>query len=202
MWPLELSSLTTRRAVDAVGYVGFQGSVVGFYGDFSAVERVAFHFGVTLLVGLIVLGLLQEHGHRTVDTTQRSPVISTIVGVPATLALSSLLYFGYLLAESSLGVFFAVPLVVLGLAFLPTWTALGFVALGGYVSRRFGSEKLSVWLLVGSLTSAVGALAVPYGFVVVALAAVVGVGAGVRSIIGSGGVGHGEERVVPPANKI
>ncbi|WP_255190819.1 hypothetical protein [Natronobeatus ordinarius] len=202
MVPLQFSSWVVDPALDSYSYVASLGSVVEFYLGLDPTAQAAVNGGVTLLLGVLVLGLAPGHGRKTVETASRSPVISTIVGIPGLLALASLLYAGQLLAGSSIGVIFAVPLIAVGAVFLPAWTAIGFVAVGGYVAKRFGVESRAIWLLVGSVLAGLATLAAPYGFAIVALAAIVGVGAGARASIGGRGVNPENERVVPPANKV
>lgn len=201
MVPLQSTSRVFDSTLDSYSYVATLGSIADYYLEFGLLAQAAIAAGVTLLLAVLVLGLAPEYGRQTVDTASRSPIISTVIGIPGLFALATLLYTGHLLASSSIGVIFAVPLVAVGTILLPVWTAIGFVTIGGTIARRFGTHSRALWLVVGSVVAGLATLAFPYGLVLVGLAAVVGVGAGARAAFGGGGIGS-EERVVPPANKV
>jgi hypothetical protein len=165
-------------------------------------ERAGVQFAATLVVAVVVLGLFQSHGTRTITKCRRSPVISGCIGLPATLVLGGLASGGYLLLETNLGMFLGVLLVPLGTATLTTLTALGFVAIGVSIATRLGQDRLWIGVAVGTLLSGVAALSVPVVLFVTAVAAVLGTGAGVRVVFGIGGTTSPDERTVPPANKI
>ncbi|WP_276253503.1 hypothetical protein [Halomontanus rarus] len=199
-WLMNLSGESAVVTLQNAGQVGpIEIQLVRSLGPLAQSVLV---LGVTVLLGAVCLGLLPEYGRRVVETTQRSPVISVCIGVPSLAALGSLVYLGSLLAGSSVGVFFAIPLVSVGLAGLVLWTTLGFVALGGVLARRMGFENVSLWILVGGLCSGVTVFYPPVGIAVATLTASLGIGAGIRVVFSSGGVTNPEERVVPPANKI
>lgn len=190
-------AVATLQNVEQVGPVG-----TDLLRSLEPLEQAILVLGATVLLGIVVLGLLPGYGRRVVETTQRSPIISVCIGVPTMLVLASLVYLGSLLAGSSVGVFFAIPLVSVGLAVSTLWIVLGFVALGGFFAGRVGFESISMWVLFGSFCSGLTVLYPPGGVVVAALAASLGIGAGVRVALSSGSVTNPEERVVPPANKI
>ncbi|MCU4742122.1 hypothetical protein OB955_00695 [Halobacteria archaeon AArc-m2/3/4] len=190
-------TVATLRNVEQVGPVG-----ADLLQSLGPLEQAILALGATILLGVVVLGLLPGYGRQVVETTQRSPIISICIGVPAMLVLASLVYLGWLLSGSSVGVFFAIPLVSVGLALSTLWVVLGLVALGGFLAGRVGSDRISTWVFAGSLCSGLSVLYPPAGVIVVALAASLGIGAGVRVALSSGGVTNPEERVVPPANKI
>lgn len=196
--------LETSAFGGGVGTVplGVHGDLRGTYAELGVVEAATVHGAVALVLGVLVLGLLPGYGTRSLRTARRSPTISILVGIPATLVLASLFGTGVLIADSALGSFFAVPLVIVGLAFLPAWTALGFVAIGAVVGTRVGVDSLWGWVVLGAVFAAVVSV-VPHTAVVVgSLAAVVGTGAGARALFRGGGLASSNERVVPPANKI
>ncbi|WP_254768203.1 hypothetical protein [Salinilacihabitans rarus] len=176
-------------------------SLVGSYLGLDLAERAAVHFGVTVVLGTLALGMLPRYGTETVRRSHRSPIISTCVGIPGVLALGTLLYTGAILGETNVGVVFAIPLVAVGATLLPAWTALGFVSLGGVVASKLGTDRLPVWVLVGGLLSAFVVVG-PAGTAVGGLASVLGVGAGARVLFARDGLSRERERVVPPANKI
>lgn len=188
--------------LDASAAVVGDESIVDAYLALDSLEVAALHAGTTLFLGVLVLGLAPEYGRRSVETVQRSPIISAFVGVPAALVLAALLGIGALLLDSSVGVFFGLPLVVVGVALLPAWIAIGFVGIGGVLTRRIGFESPWNGLLVGAILSGAAALVPPIGYSLLAIAAVLGTGAGLRGLLGGGGAGSRTERVVPPANKV
>lgn len=172
-----------------------------FYLGLDAPGQAAVQFGTAVLLGAVVLGLVPGHGTGAVRTATRSPVISTVVGVPAALALGTLSYAGYVLAGSNIGIVFAVPLLAVGATLLPAWIAVGITAIGGILTARLGIDQQAAWLFVGSVLVGLSAFAPLAGVALVAAAAAIGVGAGARTMLGSG-VSTREERVVPPANKV
>ncbi|GAB3037973.1 hypothetical protein [Natronobiforma cellulositropha] len=174
--------------------------ILEFVVGLEPLERSMF-FGVTTIVlGVVVLGLLTEYATTVVKTTQRSPVISFLVGVPTALVLVSLVYVGQLLAASRLGIFFAIPLIAAAAIPLVVWTAMGFVSLGGFFARRLGLEGLWIWVPVGGALCSLFALYLPVGLAIASVAAIFGSGAGARTTF-NGGLSAPDERVVPPANK-
>lgn len=202
MVPLQFSRWVVDPALDSVGSATTLGSVVDYYLGLEPAAQAAVNGAATLLLGVLVLGLAPGHGRKTVETATRSPIISTVVGVPGVAAFAAILYAGVLLASSSVGVIFAVPLIAVATVLLPAWTAIGFVFLGGFLARRVGVRSRPAWLLVGSVVAGLATLAGPYGLLVVAPATIVGVGAGARASIGGRGVDPDEGRAVPPANKV
>lgn len=156
----------------------------------------------TILLGAVALGLLPGHARNVVNTTQRSPVISLCIGLPATLVLTSLLYVGQLLATSTIGVFFAIPLIAVTATPLVVWITLGFVAVGGFFTRRLGLEQTATWTIAGGVLCSTLVVYPPIGIVVLAIAASLGVGAGARVGFGGGGLTEVEDRAIPPANKV
>ncbi|APW98751.1 hypothetical protein CHINAEXTREME_13580 [Halobiforma lacisalsi AJ5] len=164
--------------------------------------RAAAGFLGTLLVAMVVLGLVHEHGLKSVAKARRSPVISICVGLPATLVIAALGSTGAFIVGSSLGTFFGVPLVILGAVVLPVLTTFGFVAIGATVAARLGRDRLGTGVLVGSLLAGLGTLSLPSAIVLTGLAASLGVGAGIRVLVGAGGSSQPDDRTVPPANKI
>ncbi len=168
----------------------------------SAIELAGLAFGATLVVGAVVLGLAGTHGSRTTATARESPIISAAVGVPGALVLAVLVYTGSLLSTAAgtfsvFGTVVAIPLVVGGGLVAVAWTAIGFVAIGGRLLGREGP----VSLVTGGLLAALAALTAPYGLVVLAVAGVVGIGAGVRTLV-TGRTDAPDERTVPPANQV
>ncbi|WP_255170843.1 hypothetical protein [Natrononativus amylolyticus] len=181
--------------------VTHRGLVEGYQG-LSTPETMVVHGLATLVLGALVLGLLPGYGTNTLGVSRRSPIISLCIGLPGATVLVGLLATGVLISGTNLGVFFGMPLVVLTVTLLPAWTALGYIAFGAAIAHRIGVEALWAWVVAGAALSALFT-AVPVVFLAAtSLAAAVGVGAGVRGLIGGGGLGYREERVVPPAEKV
>ncbi len=156
----------------------------------------------TFLLGGILLGLLPSYSSKTIETARQSPVISVFVGIPATLVLVMFLYLAVVISESSIGIFFAIPLVTVTLGLLPAWTVLGVVTTGTFLGARVGRDTVTVGLLAGVLLVGALAFVVEVLVVVGALVSCLGVGAGTRVLVSGGTTTDPEQRKVPPANKI
>lgn len=202
MWPLDLYGVLNPVALEVAGVLT-RGSI-GFetYQALEPLERAGLQFGATLVIALVALGLLQGYGPRTVAKARRSPVISTCIGLPSLLVLGGLASTGYLIIGTSLGTFFGIPLVIVGATVIPILTVFGYVAIGCSIAARFGRDQLWAGVVVGSLLSGLVGLSVALTLVVGSLAGAVGIGAGVRVIMGTGSSTQPDERTVPPANKI
>ncbi|WP_049889074.1 hypothetical protein [Natronolimnohabitans innermongolicus] len=179
-------------------------SDLGFeaYTALSALERSGFQLVATLAVAVVVLGLLQGYGPTTVSTARRSPVISVCVGLPSVLVVVGLTSVGYLLVGTSLGTFFGIPMAVFGAAVLVVLTVLGFVTIGRAIAARLGRDRLWVGVVVGSAVAGLAGLSIPLTVAVAGMAGMLGLGAGARVLVSTGGVSRPDERTVPPANKI
>ena len=202
MWPLDLYSVVGVALAESVTPLTLSGIEPGAYQTLSGLERAGIQFGATLLVGMVVLGLLQGYGPRTVAKSRRSPVISLCIGLPTLFVLAGLTSTGYLILGTSLGTFFGVILVVSGLTVIPILTVIGFVAIGQSIAARFGRNQLWVGVVVGSLLSGLVGVSIALTLLTVVLAGALGTGSGVRVMMGSGGATRPDERTVPPANKI
>ncbi len=112
--------------------------------------RAGGQFLGTLVIALVVLGLLQESGPRSVRTVRRSPIISCCIGLPGALVIAGLAQTGSLLLGSSLGIFFGIPFVIFGLTVLPLLTTIGVVAIGQTITTRVGRDGLGAGVLAGS----------------------------------------------------
>ena len=200
MWPVNL-----YIAEAAGGASSTEFAVAGWlevYQALAPAERAVGQFVVTLLVASVVIGTIQTYGTRAVAKTRRSPIISTCVGFPAVLVLAGLAGTGYLILGTSLGAFFGMLFIVLGLTVLPAGAVVGYVGIGRAVATRLGREQLWVGVVTGSLLSGLVSLSLAGTVVLTAIAATVGTGALVRVVLGMGGVTSPDERTVPPANKI
>ncbi|WP_019991558.1 hypothetical protein [Natronorubrum tibetense] len=198
-----------------VGLYGVNGAVLESIGRFatvdigletyqalSALERAGVHFGVTLVVAMVALGLLQSFGPQTVTKCRRSPVISICIGAPSLLVISAVVSTGYLIIGTSLGTFFGIVLVAVGLTTVPVLAIAGFVAIGQSIAARFGWDQLWIGVVVGSLLSGLVGLSMLATVAAILFAGSLGTGSAIRVMRGAGGSTHPSERTVPPANKI
>ncbi|GAB3663748.1 hypothetical protein [Halopiger thermotolerans] len=202
MWPESLYAVVGSGGATAGPLTSFGSEWIAGYRSLAVPVRAGGQFVLTALLALLVLGLVQGYGSRSVRTARRSPVISICIGLPAALVVASLAGTGYLISGESVGVFFGIPLVVLGLATLPTLTAVGLVAIGRSIASRAGYDRLWAGVLVGSLLAGAAGGALEATVALAALAAALGVGAGVRVLFAARGSTRPDERTVPPANKI
>ncbi|MFC4437524.1 MULTISPECIES: hypothetical protein [Natrialbaceae] len=202
MWPTNLLYSADGSTRETIGYLATIRGELELLQSLGPLERVGVQFAATLLLATVVLGLLQGHGTRIVTKSRQSPVISSCIGIPTALVLGGLASGGYLLLETSVGMFFGVIMLVLSLSFLPVLTALGFVAVGISIATRLGQDRLWIGVVLGALLSGVSALSVPVAVVVTGIAAILGTGAGVRVLFGVGETTSPDERTIPPANKI
>ena len=198
MWPLDLYTITEFPGEDLGGVLEF----LELYSSLGVTTQAAVAFGVTLVLGSVLLGIMPGYGTNSLATSRRSPIISFCIGVPTALVLVLFLSTGLLIANTSIGVFFAVPLLIVALSLLPAWTVLGFVTIGATVVSRLGVDRLWVHVVTGALVGTLAIVSVPVGLVLVVLAAVIGSGAGARALFGAGRIGERDGRVVPPANKV
>lgn len=189
-------------ATNAVVFAVRRAGAVEFYLNLDPVGQVGVTLAVALVVGLVVFGLLPGYSTQVVRTGRRSPVISACVGLPGTVVLVGLLYVGFTISDTSVGVFVAIPLVSVATISLPVWTALGLVIVGASIGGRFGFDTVAVWLVVGSALVALATLVPAVATVVATVAAILGVGAGVRVLVGSGVTSGPDERTIPPANRV
>lgn len=202
MWPVELLPVSVAEGSVAVADATSLGTYVDLYAAFGPAERFAVHLVATVVLATVVLGLVPESGSRTIRKCRRSSVISLAVGLPLAAILAALSATGYLLLGTSLGTFFGIFLVVAGLLSLPTWTALGFVAVGESIANRLGTDRRWVGVLLGGLVSGMVTLEPVVLLSIGGLVAAVGAGAGVRVLLGFRSATDPRERAVPPANKV
>ena len=197
MWTVEVFAM----GAEATGLFVDGGAIDG-YRSLAPPVRAGGQLLGTLLVAMVTLGLCQEYGPRSVGTARRSPIISICIGLPTALIVAGLARTGQLIVGTSLGTFFGIPFVVVGLTALPALTAVGLVAIGRSIAARVGRDGLGAGVLVGSALAGVAGLSVWTTLAVGVLAAALGVGAGVRVLLSTSGATQPDERTVPPANKI
>ncbi|WP_193363515.1 hypothetical protein [Halobiforma nitratireducens] len=180
-------------------------AVSGAVEQFHALEplvRGGVGFAGTLLVAMVVLGLVQSRGPKSVAKARRSPIISICIGLPGVLVVVALASTGALILGSSLGTVFGILLVIVGAIVLPSAAMFGFVALGTSIAARLGRDRLPAGVIVGSLLAGLTALSLGSTIVLGTLVASLGLGAGVRVLFNAGGATRPDERTVPPANEI
>ncbi|ELY69250.1 hypothetical protein [Natrinema versiforme] len=201
MGPVDLYTIVGAAAVDSVATLAGGGELEA-YRSLEPLVRVGIQFAGTVLVAIIVLGLCQRSGTQAVAKSRRSPIISSCIGLPSLLVVVGLASTGYLIVDSSIGTFFGIPLVILGVVVLPVATALGLVAIGRTVASRLGDDRLGVGVLAGALLCGIAGVSLPATVVLAGLAGVLGIGASIRVVFGATGAARPDDRTVPPANKI
>src|SRR6056297_2214821 len=202
MWPLDLYNRVGLPVPNSTGTLPIVDGTLAAYRSLEPLVRVGVQFAVAVLVTMIVFGLLHSYASNAVTKSRRSPVISVGIGLPSLLVVSALAGTGYLIVDTSIGVFFGIPLVILGAAVIPVVLAIGLTAIGRTIASRFGTDRLWAGIVVGSLVSGVAGLALPATVAVAGLAGALGLGASIRVLFGSAGTARPDERTVPPANKI
>ena len=202
MWPLDLYTSVGRPGLGSAVSLSGAGGTLAAYRSLEPFVRVGIQFVGALLVTTIVLGLLHSYGSGAVTKSRQSPVISVGIGFPSLLVVGGLAGTGYLIVDTSIGVFFGLPLVILGAAVIPVVMAVGLTAIGCTIASRFGTGRLWVGIVVGALVGGLAGLAVPATIAVTGLAGALGLGASIRVLVGGVGTARPDDRTVPPANKI
>lgn len=202
MWPLDLYNVSGATGIGSATPLTISGIGIETVDAIGPLERAGLQFAATLVLAVVVLGLVQGYAPRTVTKARQSPIISICVGLPGLLVVAGLGSTGYLILDTDLGPFFGTPMVVLGGTIVPALTVLGFVAIGRSIAARFGRDRLSIGILVGSALAGIAGLSLALTVVVAGLAGALGLGAGVRVIMATGGTSRPDDRTVPPANKI
>ncbi|MFD1564852.1 hypothetical protein ACFR99_15030 [Haloarchaeobius amylolyticus] len=201
MWPSDLYTIVGRPVLNSAATQS-AADVLAAYRSLEPFVRVGIQFAGALLVTMIVLGLLHGYGSKAVQKSRQSPVISAGIGLPSLLVVSALAGTGYFIVDTSIGVFFGIPLVILGATVIPVVLAIGLTAIGRTVASRFGTDRLWIGIVVGALLGGLAGLAVPATVAVAGLAGALGLGASIRVLFGGAGTARPDERTVPPANKI
>lgn len=202
MGPLELYTIVGGAPFDSVASLAGHRGYLEMYRSLGPLVRVGMQFAGCVLVTMLVFGLIQNYGTNAVAKSRQSPVISLCVGVPSLLVVGGLTSTGIVITDTSVGVFFAIPLVVLGVAVLPAATVIGLVAIGRTAAARLGHDRLVVGALVGAVLSGIAGVSMLATVGLAALAAALGIGAAIRVLFGATGSARPDERAVPPANKI
>jgi len=202
MWPLILYIIGGRPGAVSAVTSSSVGGTLAAYRSLEPFVRVGIQFVGALLVTMIVLGLLHGYGSNAVRKSRQSPVISVGIGLPSLLVVVGLAGTGYLIVDTSIGVFFGIPLVILGAAILPVVLAVGLTAIGCTIASRFGTDRLWTGIVVGALLSGLAGLALPATVAIAGLAGALGLGASIRVLFSGAGTARPDERTVPPANKI
>lgn len=201
MRPLDLYTSVGRPALESTAAQS-AGDTLAAYRSLEPFVRVGIQFVGALLVTMIVLGLLHRYGSNAVAKSRQSPVISVGLGLPSLLVVVGLAVTGYLIIDTSIGVFFGMPLVVLGVTVVPVVLAVGLTAIGCTLASRCGTDQLWAGIVVGALLAGLAGLSMPATVAVAGLAGALGLGASIRVLFGGAGTARPDERTVPPANKI
>lgn len=202
MWPADLYISIGEAGIDSVAVLSAFGGALEGYRSLEPFVRGGIQFAGALLGTMIVLGLLQNYGRTTVQKSRHSPVISGCLGLPSLLVVAGLAGAGYLIVDTSIGAFFGIPLVILGVTVLPVAISIGLTAIGRTVASRLGTDRLWVGIVVGAVLSGLAGVALPATLVLAGIAGSLGLGASVRVLFDGAGAGRPDERTVPPANKI
>ena len=202
MGPLSLYTMVGAATVDSVAAISGHGGNLEAYRSLEPLVRAGIQFAGTMIVAMVVLGMLQRYGTRAVTKSRRSPIISLCIGFPSLLVVGGLTSTGVLIVDTSVGAFFGIPLVVLGVTVLPVVIAIGCIAIGCTLGSRLGADRLWVGVLVGALLAGLAGLSIPATAVFTGIAGALGLGASVRILFGGVGAGRPDDRTVPPANKI
>ncbi|WP_254525482.1 hypothetical protein [Natrinema caseinilyticum] len=202
MGPVDLYTIVSGPTLDSLAAVSGHGGSIEAYRSLDSLVRAGVQFVGTILLAAVVLGLLQGVGTRSVAKSRRSPIISICVGLPSLLVVAGLTGTGIILVDTSVGIFFAIPLVVLGVAVLPIAVAVGFTAVGRTVASRFSTDGLFVGVFVSALLCGLAGTAFPATVALISFTGALGLGASIRVLFGGFGAARPEDRTVPPANKI
>ncbi|AXR81844.1 hypothetical protein [Natrarchaeobaculum sulfurireducens] len=201
MWPLNLYT-SAERSFREGGVALAHSGWIDTYQALAPAERAIGQFVVTLLFATIVIGMIQGYGTSAVTKSRRSPIISICIGLPSVFIVGALAGTGYLILGTSLGTFFGLLFLVLGLTTLPAGTVVGAVAIGQSIATRLGRPELWAGVLIGSLAVGLAGYSIPMTVALVGFAATLGTGALIRVLFGFGGISSPDERTVPPANKV
>lgn len=199
-----------RNVLAAVGALSLLPSVAAAQGvtemtsayqQLTIVDLLAVELGVLLFVGISLFALFPDWGKQAVRTARRSPFISFAVGIPGILALLVVAIVAGVLSAFLLTMIVGLPLLVTALAFALVWRAVGFIAVGTFVAARVGRDNHWVGLFVGAVINTAFLLVPLLGPALNVAVLILGIGAGLRVMFGSGGVSKPSDRNVPPAHR-
>ncbi|WP_227134418.1 hypothetical protein [Halorubellus salinus] len=173
--------------------------LVGYWDAFWALPAASRAMTVvagTAVLAVTLVGLFPEYGERGARKARRHSITTTFLGtVVFGLFGGSVGALWYGASRSEVASMLAAPILFVLASIAVVWTGIGLVALGEFVAARLGHDD-AVWgvatvvVLVG-----IGAVYPPVGAVVLALAALLGFGAGIRT---NPFATPETERVVPP----
>jgi len=161
--------------------------------------RAAAVVGATVALAVVLVGLFPEYGARGAEKARRHSVSTTFIGavvVGLFAGSSGALWYGA--AHSDVVSMLAMPILFVLVGLSVVWIGIGLVALGEFVAARGGRDDATWGTIAMAALVAVGAIYPPVGAAVLALAALLGFGAGIRT---NPFAGRGTDRVVPPDRK-
>jgi hypothetical protein len=181
----------------------FARSWVAYWDGFwalPAVGRAAALVAATVALALVLVGLFPEYGVRGATKARRHSVTTTFLGALVTgIFVGSVGALWYGATRNDVFSMLALPVLFVLISVAVVWTGIGLVALGNFVAARGGHDD-AVWGIVAmAVLVGVGGFYPAFGAVVLAVAALLGFGAGVRT---NPFAAVGEERVIPPDRKI
>ncbi|NHN41001.1 hypothetical protein G9C85_05035 [Halorubellus sp. JP-L1] len=164
-----------------------------------AAARAVAVVGATVALAAVLVGLFPEYGARGAAKARRHSVTTTLVGaVVVGLFAGSVGALWYGAARSDVVSMLAMPVLFVLVGVAVVWIGIGLVALGEFVAARGGRDDATWGTLAMAVIVAAGALYPPLGAAVLALAALLGFGAGIRT---NPFASPNTDRVVPPDRK-
>lgn len=198
-----LGVLSVVPSVASAAETGTANPVDQVEGALGAVEPwhvITAEVALILLVGAAVLALSNGWGGQVLRYAHGGSLISLFVGLPATLAMLGLVFAGGVLLATVFGSVLGVPLLAVVGSLMLVWHAVGFVALGTWLTATVGVGPRA-GVLTGAVLGGVlagGMVVAPYlaGLPLIIVAAL-GIGASVRVSYGRF-TGATTERQIPP----
>jgi len=164
-----------------------------------APARAAAVVAATGTLAVILAGLFPEYGERGARKAIRHSVTTTFLGtVVFGLFAGSVGALWYGASRSEVVSMLAAPILFVLAGIAVVWTGIGLIALGEFVAARFGHDDAAWGVVTVAVLVGVGAVYPMFGGVVLALAALLGFGAGVRT---NPFATPNPERVVPPQRR-
>ncbi|WP_435358924.1 hypothetical protein [Haloarchaeobius sp. DFWS5] len=163
-------------------------------------QRAVVVGGGMVVLSILLVGLFPNYGVQGVERVKKHALWSLVVGtVVGGLFGTSALVLWVAATTNETAAFIALPFLGALLVLMLVWTAFGFVGLSHLAASRVGRDHLG-YAVAGAGLLCAAAVAVPYaGPALAVFAALVGLGAGIRT---NPLAGAASERVVPPDRKV
>lgn len=177
----------------------FQQAIDVYLGGVGPGRLFLLEFVAIALTGLLALAFFNSTTRRAVETVHKNPVFPVAFGIPGQVAFVVLASFCSPLISLCFVYISLFPLMIFLVSLELALNAIGFMAVGSYVSKRFGYDSILVGTGVGALLGAV-LISIP---VVGALATLVvgALGIGACFTIGVGADVQTEGRSVARPNR-